>query len=246
MGVGAAAIIGGAAIGAGGSIFGSIFGANAQMKSMKYTADKAQETAYELDARQRRDLSPFRKYGIKAGDTLMNMLLNPDSGPDTLKSSGLFKFQQQQGERDISRLLAARGLQGSGAGLETLQRFTNQLQAEEGNRFYERLYNLTALGENAAARMASNTVQTGNQLIGAQTQLGVAQAGVQGQMYNQIGNTLQGIGRDVAQFPMYQASMRYMNSLSGGGGGGQTALQGMSPYGPYQSGYKFDLSLPGS
>ena len=241
MGIGAA--IAGGAIAAGGSIFGSIFGAQASMKQAKYTADIAQQTAYELDARQRADLAPFRQYGIKSGDTLLGMLLGTRDVSSTLRESPLFKFQSELGNRDITRALAARGLQGSGAGLETLQRFSNQLVAEEGNRFYDRLFNLTTLGANAGARMATNTASTAGSLIGSQTQLGLAQAGIQGKMYENIGGTLQGLGRDVAQIPMYNASMNYMNSMTPASG--QPSMAGMSPYGPYRSGYKFDLGLNG-
>jgi len=219
MGVAAAIGVGVAAGSAGAGIFSSIFGANASMKTAKYTADKAQETAYELDARQRADLSPFRQYGIQAGDTLLGMLLGTRDVSSTLRESPLFKFQSELGNRDITRALSARGLQGSGAGLETLQRFSNQLVAEEGNRFYDRLFNLTTLGANAGARMATNTASTAGSLIGSQTQLGMAQAGIQGRMYEQIGGNLQGFAKDVMQLPMYNASMNYMNSMSGRGGG---------------------------
>jgi hypothetical protein len=219
MGVAAAIGVGVAAGSAGAGIFSSIFGANAASKQAKYTADKAQETAYTLDARQRADLAPFRQYGITAGNTLMGMLTGERDVSSALQESPLFKFQSELGNRDINRQLAARGLQGSGAGLETLARFSNQLVAEEGNRFYDRLFNMTALGANAGARMATNTASTAGSLIGAQTQIGMAQAGIQGQMYNQIGGNLQGFAKDVMGLPMYNASLRYMNSMSGGGGG---------------------------
>lgn len=243
MGVIAAAAVGGG-IAAGGGILSSIFGAQAQMKASKYTADKMQETAYALDARQRADLSPFRQYGITAGNTLMSMLSGEADPSAVLKTSALYKFQSDLGQRDITRALAARGLNYSGAGMETLQRFTNQLVGEEGERFYNRLFNLTTLGENAAARMGTNTVALGGQLMSGQGQLGMQQANIQGQLYGNIGSTLQGIGRDIMQYPAYKAGVNYMNSMSGGNSGGSMA--GMSPYGPYASGYKFDLGITGT
>lgn len=244
MSFAATAIAGGAAIGAGGSILSSIFGAQAQMKSTKYTADKMQQTAYELDARQRADLSPFRQYGITAGNTLMSMLSGEADPSALLKMSALYKFQSDLGQRDITRALAARGLNYSGAGMETLQRFTNQLVGEEGERYYNRLFNLTTLGENAAARMGTNTVALGGQLMSGQAQLGMQQANIQGQLYGNIGSTLRGIGQDIAQYPSYKAGLDYMNSMNGGNSGG--GMAGMSQYGPYASGYKFDLGITGT
>jgi hypothetical protein len=214
------------------------------MKATKYTADKLQETAYELDRRQRADIAPFREYGITAGNTLMGMLTGQTDPSAVLKASPLYQFQSELGQRDISRALAARGLNYSGAGMETLARFTNQLVSEEGERFYNRLFNLTALGENAAAKMGTNTVALGGQLMSGQAQLGMQQANIQGQLYGNIGSTLRGIGQDIAQYPAYKAGMNYMNSLNSGSSG--SSMAGMSPYGPYASGYKFDLGITGT
>ena len=52
------------------------------------------------------------------------------------EESPLYGFQKELGERAINRQLSARGLYGSGAGLETLERFYNQLGAEETERQY--------------------------------------------------------------------------------------------------------------
>ena len=226
------AIGGGAALSAAGGIFSSIFGGNAQIKAMREAAEIASKTALTLDDRARADIAPFREYGIKAGDTLMGMLTGGRDVSSALQESPLYQFQRDLGTRDINRQLAARGLQGSGAGLETLGRFTNQLVAEEGNRFYDRLYNLTALGSNAAARMATNTSQTGNNLAGIQAQTGLATAGAIGAQYQGIGNVLQGAGNTLAQIPMYNASMNLLNRIGGGNPGAA----------PWTSGYE-SLSL---
>lgn len=204
---------------AAGGIMSSIFGAQAQMKQTKYTSDKLQETAYELDSRQRKDLAPFRQYGITAGNTLMGMLTGSIDPSAVLKASPLYQFQSELGQRDITRALAARGLNYSGAGMETLSRFTNQLVSEEGERFYSRLFNLTALGENAAAKMGTNTVALGGQLMSGQAQLGMQQANIQGQLYGNIGGTLRGLGQDLIQAPMYGAALDYMKGYGGWGGG---------------------------
>lgn len=224
MGIGiGAAIFGGAALSAGGSIFSGIMGAKGskeQAGAIRYSADVASRTALELNERARGDLAPFRGYGVKAGDTLLGMLTGGQDVSSTLRASPLFQWQEQEGSRMLNRQLSARGLQTSGAGLETLARFSNQLMAEEGQRFYDRLYNLTALGGNAAAQMATTTNQTGTSLANLQGQMGMAQAGAIGQQYNAygsaIGGTLQGLGGDIAGIPMYNASMGLLNRMGGG------------------------------
>ena len=102
--------------------------------------------------------------------------------------------------------------------METLARFSNQLVAEEGARFYDRLFNLTTLGSNAAARTATNTASTGNNLVGTQAQLGLAGAQAQGNIYGAWQNTAQSIGslgQTVAGIPMYNASLNYLNRQAG-------------------------------
>lgn len=232
MGIGiGAALLGGAAISAGGGIFSSIFGAKgaaAQAAATREAAKIAGDTAITLDTKARKDLAPFREMGLQAGKSLLDIM----SGKKTLDLAGtgssLYRYQSDLGMRDITRQLAARGLQGSGAGMETLARFTNQLTAEEGQRFYDRMYNLTTLGSNAAARMATNTMQTGNNLAGIQGQLGVANAQAIGAQYNAlgqgIGNTFSGIGGTIAQIPMYNASLNMLNRMGAGAGGATMSL----------------------
>lgn len=215
-------VLGAMAISSAGSIISGMFGAQgakAQAEALRYQADKAQETAYTLDNRQRADMAPFRGYGVKAGDTLMGMLDGSKDVSATLQASPLFKFQEQEGLRMLNRQLSNRGAWNSGAGMETLARFSNQLVAEEGARFYDRLFNLTTLGSNAAARTATNTAGIGSQLLQTQGQLGAAEAGAIGQQYGAWANTasqLGSLGQTVAGLPMYNASLNYLNRMGGG------------------------------
>lgn len=198
MGVMAAAVVGAAAIGAGGSIFSGIMGASGASKSasaVRYSADKAAEVAREFDTKARADLQPFRDLGVQAGGKLSSLLSGGQGLDAMLQESSLFKFQSELGTRDINRQLSARGLYGSGAGLETLARFNNQLVGEEGNRLFDRLFNVTTLGANAAARQATNTSATGQSL--AQNELN-AGLGI-GQARLNEGASLASIGTGVAR-----------------------------------------------
>jgi hypothetical protein len=225
------AAIAGAGISAAGGIFSSIFGGNAQIKAMREAAEIAERTALTLDNRARKDLQPFRQMGITAGQKLMTLLSGEADPSAVMQESALYRWQRDQGYRDINRQLSARGLQRSGAGLETLARFTNQLTAEEGQRYYDRLSNLTTLGSNAAARMATNTVQTGNNLAGIQGQLGQATAGAIGAQYQGVGNVISGIGGTIAQWPLYDATLNMLKGM-GGGGSGSINLPAIPSYTP--------------
>lgn len=210
-------LAGGAAISAGGSILSGMFGASgaeAQAEAIRYQAELARKTALEIDQKQRADMAPFSGYGVKAGDTLMGMLDGSKDVSSTLKASPLFQWQEQEGSRMLNRQLSARGMWNSGAGMETLARFSNQLVAEEGQRFYDRLFNLTTLGSNAAARTATNTASIGSNLMNTQANLGLAQAGAIGQQYGAWANTAQSLGslgQTVAGLPMYNASLNFLN-----------------------------------
>lgn len=186
VGVGGAAAVG--------SIFSGVMGASGASKqaaAVERGATIAQQTAYELDNRARADLAPFRDMGMAAGGTLMNLLTGGGDVAASTRSSPMFQFQSEMGMRNINRELSARGLFNSGAGLETLQRFNNQLVGEEADRMFSRLFNVTAMGQNAAARMATGTTQTGNAVAGMQANAGIAQGGAIANQYNALG---QGIG----------------------------------------------------
>ena len=243
-----AAIIGGG-LAAGGSILGGMFSSNAskkQAEAIRYQADIARKTALELDDKQRKDLQPYMNIGEKAGDTLINLLTGSRAVGDVISASPGFQWAEQEGMRMLNRQLTARGQWNSGAGLETLARFSGQLTSDFESKYYDRLYNLTTLGANAGARAASGTVQTGQQLIATQGQLGQAQAQAIGNQYGawagvsrDIGTTL---GTMAVQYPMYNASMNNLQS--------QTALNNslasmrtqQSQPGPWASGYNFGLT----
>lgn len=171
MGAGAAANIGG-------SIFGGLFGSSAEKKRAAAIRAAGEQGVQDINAAVKRgvaegnaklttargDLSPFRDIGVEAGTSLADLLMGRKTPAGMLQASDLFNFQSELGTRGINRELAARGLYGSGAGLETLARFNNQLVGEEGQRLVDRLFNLTGMGANTAGTMASLTQNTGNTL----------------------------------------------------------------------------------
>lgn len=183
-----AIMIGGsAALQAGGSIFSGIMGKSAakkQAEAIRKAQAAASGEAKEYGLKADRQLEPWRTRGNEAGGTLADILQGKINLDDMVGQSSLFKFQQETGARDINRQLKARGLYGSGAGLETLARFEKQLLGEEGERYMGRLFQMSESGRAAATNMAANNMSTGNTLanIAMQGGLGQAQAGYQGDM----------------------------------------------------------------
>lgn len=234
MGVIAAGVVGGAALGAGGSIISGMFGASAskqQAAAIRYSADKGAETVLQMDKLARKDLAPFRQFGVDAGNQLMRLLLGNNSNVvDLTKASPLFQFQSELGMRNLNRELASRGLFGSGAGLETLQRFNNQLVGEEADRMFGRLFNVTSLGESAAARMGTNSLQAGQAAGNTYLQGGMAAAGAAAAGTRAMGQGIAG-GLDAlaggfnqyAQYQMYKPLFDRLGMAGSGVGGGTIA-----------------------
>lgn len=255
-------MLGGSAMNIGGSLFGGLFGSGAEKKRAAAIREAGLQGSRDIlrsvtDANKiaedklgvaRGDLSPFRGYGVQAGDTLMNMLLGGDQ-MSTLMASPLFNFQSEIGSRNINRELAARGLYGSGAGLETLAMFNKGLAAEEGQRLTDRLFNLTQLGQGAATSMADMTNRTGTFMAGTRytggveaanmrfnSAVGAAQAqsnatqmlGQMGQnIFNQAGQGFMQYGNFMMNKPLIDSSINANNAIAQKYGMTGPSLMGM-------------------
>ena len=92
---------------------------------------------------------------------------------DLFKGSSFYQFESDMGTRALNRQLAARGEFGSCAGLESLVLFDKSLVAGEGNRYFDRLFNVTSLGKSAAAGQAQATTATVNTLADIQMKAGL-------------------------------------------------------------------------
>lgn len=222
----AVAIAGSAAAGLGGSILSGLFGASSaskQASAIRYSADRGADVVEKMNEQARADLAPFRTMGVDAGKQLMQMLLGGGEGMSAVtQASPLFKFQSELGQRNLNRELSARGLYGSGAGLETLARFNNQLVGEEADRLFGRLFNVTSLGENAAAKTASGNIATGQTVGNIEQSAGQSIAGTIGNQYRAItgaiGSGIDAIRGGVNDYVGYQMYAPLLNKLAGGGG----------------------------
>ena len=226
----------------GGSIFSGIMGKSAAKKKEEAArqAMAAQRTEINNDSSYAKGfihgynlqaqgyLKPFQQTGVQANQSLSDILSGKVNLDDMVGQSSLFKFQQREGERSINRQLRARGLYSSGAGLETLSRFESQLLGEEGERYMNRLFQLSSSGQNAANVMSSNDMAAGRSLADISMQAGGALANIAGAGNLQIGqaqaegiNAIGGMGQSIgnavagglgsfAQFQMMQPLLQRM------------------------------------
>lgn len=213
------AVLGAAAIGAG----ASIYGASKQSKAVSKGADQAAAAQYAAIDEQRAareqmrgDLAPYSQAGLGGLGALQNALgLNGQEGYDqavgAFRAGPGYQFAVDEGMRATRAAHSAQGLNNSGAVLKALQARGQGLADQEFGTYYNRLAGLTSMGQNAAAMVGNAGMQSagqiGNQLAGiAQTRAseGGALAGIQGNMYQGIGNSLMS-GLNNAYY-MYQAN----------------------------------------
>jgi len=205
-------LAGGTALQAGGSIFSGIMGKSAakkQAEAIRIAADTANAAAAG-------ELRSFRERGDTAGGMLADLLsgkLNPDAA---IKASSLFKFQEQEGSKALNRQLKARGLYGSGAGLEALQKFENQLVGEEGDKQYSRLFQLSEQGRMAGAQIAANDIVTGQLKAG----IGGVLAAGDNAFAQGIGGALNAVAGGGMQYMNYKMLEPILAKLGGSKGSG--------------------------
>lgn len=238
MGIGVgAAMLGAGAIGAGASIFGGLMGASGakkQAEAIRYAADRAEVTARDFFKQGREDTAPFRATGTQATKLIDQILAGTASIDDLFKESSLYGFESDLGTRSINRQLSSRGMYGSGAGLESLALFEKGLVAEEGNRYFDKLFSTAQLGANVAVNQASIGAQTGSNIAGIQANAGANIGQAYANQYGAYGSIGQGVAGAASGVIGDYTSMQYLNRVfppgGGGGGGGGGAYPSSTPY----------------
>lgn len=216
-----------ALIGGGLSAVSGIMGAKAQKSASKEMADALalqalmQKQIYE---QTREDLAPFRDV---AGEALEFL---PGAAGDT--ESPLYQFRLAEQMKQLNAALSARGLYGSGAGLELIGQETRTMTAEEAEARWRRNMELANLGFGGA----SQTAQAG-QAYGSQIAQPVSQIGQAGQnLSNLYGGTAAGLNQALQGGLQNQYFQNYLTQIQpspyttgtyGSGGGAQIA-----PYTP--------------
>lgn len=149
-------------------------------------ADEMSDEARRAGARTQRqfeqtraDLSSYRVGGDQAYGVISRLLGLGGAAPDLseFQESPGYQFRLAEGNKALDRSAAGRGMLLSGAQLKEAQRYNQGMASNEFGNFFNRLYELAGMGQNAAA-------QTGNfgaNAVAQQNQLGMMGAGARAQ-----------------------------------------------------------------
>jgi len=174
----------------------------------------------------------------------VNMMAAPAAGPEPESDFGKYArdfgmkdfeadpgyaFRQSEGMKALERSAAARGGLLSGGTMKGIQRFGQDLASQEYQNAFNRYQVNRANQLNPLQSLMGAGQSSANVLTGAAGQMGqnqaagitnAAQARASGYVgsANALGSALGSIGQTALQYPMYNAQMNYLNSLSSGGG----------------------------
>ena len=200
---------------AGAAAIGTVAGSALQANAASSSADKALSAQQAGLAQSRADLSPWTGTGGSANTDTSDLLgLNgPDAATAAMgkfQSSPGYQFQLDQGLRAVDAGAAAKGMLRSGATLKAEQTFGQGLADQDFTNYYNRLFDLSKLGESAAAGSATATGSAAQGQAQTDLSLGSAQTSIYGNAAQGIGN----IGQNYANNSLYQSRT---NALMGGG-----------------------------
>lgn len=188
------AILGSAAIGAGGSILGGFLGSNAASK-----ASQQQVAAYQAAfAQAKGELQPFVDNGTSAGNTLASFYgLGPGGSsnagqlPQGFINSPAYQFPYQQGLRGVDFGLGSQGLLQSGSQAKATQQFGQGLASSYlMSNYINPLFSLYGTGAQSAQSLAS---------FGSQSTIGAGNAAAAGTVgsANAINSAIGGVASSV-------------------------------------------------
>jgi hypothetical protein len=194
--------VAGAAIGAAGAIGGGIMQSQA--------AAAGQKQAQRQFEQQRADMQPYREAGLPSLDATQSLLglQGPDAAAAAMANftqSPGYQFQLDQGLRAVDAGAAEQGLLRSGATLKAEQAFGSGLAASEFGNYYNRLFELSKLGESAAAGGVYNSNAAASTAIGGAN----AQSSIYGNTASSLGNIANSL----------LSNKDFQGWLSGSGGG---------------------------
>ena len=121
-----------------------------------------------------------------------------------------YQFQMQQGLRAVDAGAASQGMLRSGATLKAEQTFGSGLAEQDFTNYYNRLFNLSQLGETAAAGGSPSAIAAGT----SAQQAGNTQASIYGSAASGLGTSASGLLSN----PTFQSNA---TSLFGGSGANQ-------------------------
>ena len=182
-------------------------------------AKSAQAQAQAQFAQEQANLKPYNTAGQSALGVASD--LSGANGPDAATAAMAnfqtdpgYQFQMQQGLRAVDAGAASQGMLRSGATLKAEDTFGQGLAEQDFTNYYNRLFNLSALGETAAAGGSASAVAAGNS---AQT-AGTQQASI-------YGSAASGAAANANTLLNNKSFQNWV-------GGGSSSAQGAGGYGP--------------
>ena len=194
--------------------------AGSVMQSNAAKSAQAQSTpGRNSPAQEQANLAPFRTAGGSAVGVASD--LSGANGPDAANAAMAnfqtdpgYQFQLQQGLRAVDAGAASQGMLRSGATLKAEDTFGQGLAEQDFTNYYNRLFNLSALGETAAAGGSPSAIAAGNS---AQT-AGTQQASI-------YGSAASGAAANANTLLNNKSFQNWV-------GGGSSSAQGAGGYGP--------------
>jgi len=218
-----------AGIGAAGSIFGGLFGANASSKASQQYIDALKQAQGSLTDTENKGLANFQPYlsaGSGATGMLSDMLKTPGQGlltpwtntfqaptAEQAAQTPGYQFQLEQGNNAIQNSAAARGGLLSGGTLADMNKFSQGLASENYQNTFS---NSLTQYQNAYQSFLNNQNNTYSRLMGLSNN-GLSAS-------NSAGNLISGIGGDIASLYGQQGAARAQGTI-----GSANSLVGMIP-----------------
>lgn len=237
----AAAVLGAGALGAAGSIGGSLIASNAQTSNSQAALAQQQK----MFGVAQNALSPFIQAGQGGLGNLTDWLNPSGGGPlaallklvmpgsnmtDTLSQTPGYQFAEDKGLRGVNNALAARGLAGSGGAVakgagdyvtglanSTWQSVVDKLLQTFGAGA-SGLQGLVNSGANSAGNLAGGAISSGNAQAGTQIGIGNAQGGAATAIGNAVGTGANSVST-AALINMLTKNNGVTNNNNGGQGG---------------------------
>jgi hypothetical protein len=170
---------------------------------------------------------------LDAGKTSLADLMRLQSDPSAIQNSPAYQFRMGEGQKALERSAAARGGLGGGGFAKGLARYSQGLASDEYGNQWNRLYQMSGRGQDAANVYGSNmaNLQVGQGNAQAAGTIGIGK-GVAGGIAS-AGNLLTlGMGGGLGS--------GIQGLLGGGGGGGGGINPGASSV-PQSTGYVSNL-----
>lgn len=189
------AAVAGAAVSAGAGLIAS----GMQSSAVSGAADKANAAQKAALDQSRADLEPWRTTGSNALGVAGNLSgangVDAASGAmgDFFTSPG-YQWRLDEGMRGVDAGAAAKGILRSGATLKAEQKYAQGLASSEFDNYYNRLFDLSKLGENAAATSGDQSVKTGQGIAQTDISAGGAQASIYGNAAKGISSAANSLG----------------------------------------------------